>query len=228
MRFFIIVHMFLLIRRIQPLDLFTNPIFISKIVKEEKLFLQTLSVASQDNPIYLNLLNKYLKKNTLESLIGTQSQEKNEEEAFGIEKLVANPLHIFSLFYRLFILLPSIAKELNEMKDDPGPPQATKDFIISPRINDISQDDLVGVTFALIRIQRVYELDPYDMAMGRLGTRQTNARLSAEELYEIVKILYYGSDRTIIGLGIEYALTITWLEGTIRFYNFNLFTLHFH
>ncbi|CAB4063796.1 P4HA [Lepeophtheirus salmonis] len=209
--------MFLLIRRIQPLDLFTNPIFISKIVKEEKLFLQTLSVASQDNPIYLNLLNKYLKKNTLESLIGTQSQEKNEEEeAFGIEKLVANPLHIFSLFYRLFILLPSIAKELNEMKDDPGPPQATKDFIISPRINDISQDDLVGVTFALIRIQRVYELDTYDMAMGRLGTRQTNARLSAEELYEIVKILYYGSDRTIIGLGIEYALTITWLEGTIR------------
>ncbi|CAB4063484.1 P4HA [Lepeophtheirus salmonis] len=87
---------------------------------------------------------------------------------------------------------------------------------ILPKSKIYHRDDLVGVTFALIRIQQAYELDPYDMAMGRLGTRQTNARLSAEELYEIVKILYYGSDRTYYSSGIEYALAITWLEGVIR------------
>nr|XP_040565829.1 prolyl 4-hydroxylase subunit alpha-1-like isoform X1 [Lepeophtheirus salmonis] len=216
MKFSIIVLIFVLIEQIQSSDLFSNPIAISRIVKEEKLFFQSLYDISQDNPIYFNLLNKYLNKNTLESLIGTQSQEKNEDEAYGIEGLVANPLHVFSLFYRILILLPIISKELNEIKKEPGIPQETKDFLDSPQIKDISQDDLVGVTFALIRIQQAYELDPYDMAMGRLGTRQTNARLSAEELYKIVKILYYGSDRTYYSSGIEYALAITWLEGVIR------------
>ena len=134
----------------------------------------------------------------------TKSDHGNFEKV--LEKLVGNPVHVYALVERMVLLLPSIKKELNNQK-------------IEKLVEDVElpeDGDLEGVTQAIARIQFAYQLDPVDMAYGRIRGVQTEARLSARQMMNIAQRRISGLHPMRPSVGKEYALAIEWAEGALN------------
>lgn len=62
---------------------------------------------------------------------------------------------------------------------------------------------------------KAYQLDPYEMSLGRIGERQTNAFLGVEEVYGVAEARIERKERGPIGEP-EYATAIEWIEAALK------------
>ena len=73
--------------------------------------------------------------------------------------------------------------------------------------------------FSLFTIQYTYRVPIINLAQGIFGKRKTSARLSVEEIEQIVNNRLE-DDSTISHFpGKDYALAIEWVEGALRYRN---------
>lgn len=120
---------------------------------------------------------------------------------------------MYSLMDRLVIQLPILRKEL---VDHIGPMdiiEKIKTLIYSMWLPN--ENDLEGVSQALARIQFVYQLDPVEMAKGKIKEVQTNGRLSVRQMMNIAEEKLNGKNPIRPFIGKEYALAIEWAEGAL-------------
>ena len=89
--------------------------------------------------------------------------------------------------------------------------------------------DVSGCAFSLFTIQYTYRVPVINLAQGIFGKRKTSARLSVEEIEQIVNNRLE-DDSTISHFpGKDYALAIEWVEEALRYKNsyFLLFYLSY-
>ena len=76
--------------------------------------------------------------------------------------------------------------------------------------------DLAGSAFSLFTIQYTFKLRVVDVMRGKLGKRQTFARLRIKDIERIVE-LRLDDETTITHFpGKDFAIAIEWIEGAIR------------
>ena len=113
-----------------------------------------------------------------------------------MDHLVANPIHVYSVIYRIINKLPPVIAALQdcEMKEEV---ELVRQNILEA--GEVTEADLVGAMQSLLRIQFTYRsisqlyfiimyllsffsfqtsLDPVDLSSGLIGNHQTKARLS--------------------------------------------------
>ena len=59
-----------------------------------------------------------------------------------------------------------------------------------------------------------HRFDPVDIAIGLLGSLQTKARLTAEQMLSISMEMNTNAQKLRPGLGRQFALEVEWLEGS--------------
>lgn len=133
----------------------------------------------------LNRIKKYVSE--YEAVLKDSSQTETREEF--TERLVGNPIHAYNLIRRFSIDMENIEKDL---RDDDW--TASSVAVQKIRLGAVvpRDQDLHGAAQALIRLQDVYELDIATLAEGRIGRRQTAARLSAQDCLFMGKHCYNG------------------------------------
>ena len=127
--------------------------------------------------------------------------------------LVGNPLHMYSLFDRLVVMLPILRKELLEQNTT---------AILEEEIGSIVEEvdmpteaDLQGAIQSIARIQFAYRLDPVDLAAGIIQGVHTEGRLSVRQMMMIAESRIGGLHPLRQDTGKEYALAIEWAEGAL-------------
>ena len=75
-----------------------------------------------------------------------------------------------------------------------------------------TEADLVGMAVSLNRIQSIYLLDVRDLSQGIIRGRPTPAKLTREELLFLARDRMEGGLKLRLGMPIEYALAVEWLE----------------
>jgi len=130
-------------------------------------------------------IKKYVSEfeGVLEDSTGVTSREELTQ------RLVGNPIHAYNLIRRFAIDIEIIEKDIAE--DDWA---ASSVAVQKLRLGSVApkDTDLHGAAQALIRLQDVYELDIGDLAEGKIGQRQTAAKLSAQDCLFMGKHCYNG------------------------------------
>ena len=75
-----------------------------------------------------------------------------------------------------------------------------------------TEADLQGMAVSLNRIQSIYLLDVRDLSRGAIRGRPTPAKLTREELLFLATDRMKGDLKIKLGMPIEYALAVEWLE----------------
>ena len=134
-----------------------------------------------------------------------------------MHKLTSNPIHVYKLVKRLTQKFPFLLTEIDKLELD-------KDIILKAKKleNDEyfpSIDDFYGSAISLLRIQYTYNLNPIDIANGKLREIQSAARLSPYEVFELGKMRNDTSVHVRINKfnGIEYALAIDWTQAALKY-----------
>jgi len=133
----------------------------------------------------LSRIKKYVSE--FESVLHEGAGARNQEEL--TERLVGNPIHAYNLIRRFSIDVGNIERDIQE--DDWA---ASSVAVQKLRLGSVApkESDLHGAAQALIRLQDVYELDISALAEGKIGRRQTRARLSAQDCLFMGKHCYNG------------------------------------
>ena len=76
--------------------------------------------------------------------------------------------------------------------------------------------DVSGSAFSLFTIQYTYRIPVINLALGILGKRNTLAKLSVEDIEQIVNNRLEDHNTISHFPGKDYALAIEWVEGAIR------------
>ena len=162
------------------------------------------------------------------SLDRKEQVDKEDHLERILERLVGNPVHLYCLVERMVTQLPSIRKKLSEQPKTANIAEGIGKLL--EKVDMVMEQDLVGVTQALARIQFAYRwdmqcvtmitlnhqicrLDPVDLASGVLMTVSTSARLTAAQMLSIAHSCYSGKNPIRPGISKEYALAIEWAEG---------------
>ena len=90
-----------------------------------------------------------------------------------------------------------------------------------------SKVDVAGSAFSLFTIQYTYRIPVVDLAEGILGKRITSAKLTVEDIEEIVNNRLEDHNTISHFPGKDYALAIEWVEGAIRYLLYLLFRTEF-
>jgi hypothetical protein len=89
-------------------------------------------------------------------------------------------------------------------------------FTAMNRVTWPDRFDLSGSMQSLLRAQSTYLLPTIEVARGKLGKRQTAARLSVKDCLHIASDRLSGLNSLRQDLGIEYALAIEWAETALE------------
>ena len=75
-----------------------------------------------------------------------------------------------------------------------------------------------GATFSLVVIQFTYKISLHSFINGKIGSRQTKAKLTIDDIQDIVanRLLQDSSLSHIPGAK-DYAIAIEWIEAAIRY-----------
>ena len=152
------------------------------------------------------ILHSYLRSyDTVEVELSVSSKTENPY----LNKLTANPIHVFNCMKRLttlnsnFEILPERFQQV---------------FInFKSKVNFPTQMDFYDGANLLQRIQYFYSLDPYNIAHGKLRNRNTHARLTPEDVFELGLLRFEGHSRLNGYIDLEYALAIEWAEAALKF-----------
>ena len=82
--------------------------------------------------------------------------------------------------------------------------------------------DVAGSAFSLFTIQYTYRIPVVNLARGILGQITTSAKLTVEDIEEIVNNRLEDHNTISHFPGKDYALAIEWVEGAIRWVVCNL------
>ena len=75
-----------------------------------------------------------------------------------------------------------------------------------------TERDLEGMAVSLNRILNIYLLDVRDLSQGIIRGRRTPAKLTREELLFLARNRMEGDLKLRLGMPLEYALAVEWLE----------------
>ena len=80
-----------------------------------------------------------------------------------------------------------------------------------------NESDVAGASFSLVNIQFTYRIPVLSFTNGRIGSRQTKAKLTIDDIEDIVadRLLKDASISDING-ATDYAIAIEWIEASIR------------
>ena len=131
--------------------------------------------------------------------------DTQQHQAAVMERLVGNPVQVFCLLERLVRLVPAMTGL---------PPPVLALAVQVP--NWPAEADWEEAALALARLQFVYQLDPTALAAGRVGSRQTEARLRPAHLATIAELLLSGRAPLRPGLGPQFALAVIWAEAGLE------------
>ena len=142
--------------------------------------------------------------------VAIKIEERSEDEYFEavLERLVGNPVHVYTLLDRLVNILPRVQAELSEELDS-----MIEDILEGLQFPDDS--DIEGACQALVRIQFAYRLDPVSMSRGHLHGTETQARLSPRQMMDIATRRQSGRQPLRPHLRQEHALAIIWAEAAL-------------
>jgi len=133
----------------------------------------------------LDRIKRYLAdyERTSLDILGADSEEEKSE------RLAGNPIHAYNLIKRFNIDLKNIEADIKQ--DDWSESSVAVQRL---RLGSVvpKEEDLHGSAQSLIRLQDVYELDIGRLAHGRVGGRDTLARLTAQDCLFIGKHCYNG------------------------------------
>ena len=90
-----------------------------------------------------------------------------------------------------------------------------------------SKVDVAGSAFSLFTIQYTYRIPVVDLAGGILGERITSAKLTVEDIEDIVNNRLEDHNTISHFPGKDYALAIEWVEGAIGYLLYILFRTEF-
>ena len=76
--------------------------------------------------------------------------------------------------------------------------------------------DVAGSVFSLFTIQYTFQIPVVDLARGKIGKRQTLAKLSIDDIERIVETRLEDETTITHFPGKDFALAIEWVEGAIR------------
>ena len=126
-----------------------------------------------------------------------------------LERLVGNPVHVYSLVSRLTTSLEYLRREMIGVPAVAGIERGI--YTVLRQGEWPSPEDVEGVTQGVARIMFTYNLDPLDMARGLIHGQQTAARLSPTDMFNIAARRYSGQHPIRPGLSREFALAnIRW------------------
>ena len=91
--------------------------------------------------------------------------------------------------------------------------------------------DVAGSVFSLFTIQYTFKIPVVDLARGKLGKRETFAKLSIDDIERIVETRLEDETTITHFPGKDFALAIEWVEGAIRFifrfsFSFDMFFIN--
>jgi len=135
-------------------------------------------------------------------------EKRNEHIEATLEKLVGNPVHVYTLIYRYYKLLPTIRKKIDPKLDE------FVDEIINGEAPSLGDFD--GAAMALARIQFTYRIPVSDLAKGIINGVETEARLTADELFEIAEQRVSGRVISKHGHPKDYAIAFEFAEAALE------------
>jgi hypothetical protein len=180
-------------------------------LKEEGIVAVLQKAYSMDNKQtqVADYLNRF-KSREQELPILEDKSNLNEHLLVMMDKLVGNPVHVYTLLYRYVVLLPRIQEKLTT---------ELRGFIESIITNQNGQAptwlDLDGAALSLARIQFTYKLDPQDISKGIINGIQTEARLNSDELVDIAERRISGMTPSKPGHPKDYAVAFEFAEAAL-------------
>ncbi|KAF2880915.1 hypothetical protein ILUMI_25244 [Ignelater luminosus] len=154
--------------------------------------------------VLVGVLERYIraekqKIKMLESHVQNQKQEYQTAKQ-DIEKYVGNPINSFRLIKRLIV-------DWEHMEIIMGA-NISKEFLENITLHKQNlkfpkNEDLTGISVALLRLQSTYQINATSMADGILVDQQYNSTLSASDCYQIAREAF---------LEDEYQHSLLWLQ----------------
>uniref|UniRef100_A0A0P5MAM3 procollagen-proline 4-dioxygenase n=1 Tax=Daphnia magna TaxID=35525 RepID=A0A0P5MAM3_9CRUS len=189
-----IVYVTMLIIQVSG-DMHSASADLASIFQMEQQVNNVLSELVSQTETKLGIIRQYLKEYE-QSVINETMDDKNE----FMERLAGNPIHAYRLMKRLYFDWQLIEKEI---KTDNW--QSTLIKLEEVRNNEKfpKEEDFLGATSALVRLQDTYELNITELVRGNLRGRQTHAELTA------LDCLFMGKHAFDEG---AYARAVEWLE----------------
>lgn len=201
--------------------MFTIPHKLATLFFTEEKLIKLLGAARQ---VYSNdNIDQYLQTaqhrlNQVEMLKRVEGEDFSSVEdhlELILEKLVGNPMHVYSLIKRFTSWILPLYQDIRS-----NPELATIAEHINLTLEGIdefpTEGDMEGVTQSLARIQFAYRYDPVDIALGVVGGVATEARLTVADCFDIAKRRYSGENLLRPHIHKEYALAIEWAEAAHR------------
>jgi len=179
MNFLFAVQWLLLLKTSQG-EVFSSVSDMQRVFKLERDLVNVMLEFAQKTERKLNRIKKYLSdySSTLDEFPEDLDIEKK------VAKLAGNPIHTYNVVRRLSVDFANIEQELrvDQWKEHEQEVQKLRLGGVVPK-----EKDLHGAAQALIRLQDVYELDISNLADGKIGPRETAAKLSAQDCLFIGK-----------------------------------------
>ncbi|XP_023346532.1 prolyl 4-hydroxylase subunit alpha-2 [Eurytemora carolleeae] len=124
-----------------------------------------------------------------------------------LNKIAGNPIHTYNVVKRLAVDFVSLEKEISfdDWKENSLRVERLRLGGVVPK-----EKDLHGAAQALIRLQDVYELEISHLVRGRIGDRDTTAKLTAQDCLFIGKHCFNGG---ILSRSIEWFEEAWYLAG---------------
>lgn len=131
-------------------------------------------------------------------------QREHAEAAKDVSSYLLNPINAYLLTKRL----TSDWRDLEKiMMMDVGSQFINNVTEYHEILKFPTEEDLIGATNALIRLQDTYNLDTASLARGELNGVQYSTQMSSEDCFEIGRLMYNNRD---------YHHTIMWMEEAIN------------
>lgn len=140
---------------------------------------------------------KYLRKKVIEY------QREHDEAAKDVSSYLLNPINAYLLIKRL----TSDWKDLETIMAIDGSQFINNVTNYREVLKFPTEEDLIGATNALIRLQDTYNLDTASLARGELNGVQYSTSMSSEDCFEIGRQMYNNQD---------YHHTVMWMNEAIN------------
>ena len=127
--------------------------------------------------------------------------------------LVGNPVHVYTLIQRLTTSLGQLRLEMSNVPEVAGIERGITQILRHGEYPD--GQDMEGVTQSVSRVMFTYKLDPLDLANGKIYGKQTEARLSPVDMFNIAIRHNSGQYPLRPGLSREFAVSIEWAEAAL-------------